>query len=255
MAGMDDFVLCYADDVLVFTKSARVEDHIADLERVFKQLEKNGIKIKASKLKLGLKIMPFLGVVITKDGRIPDKEKTAAMDKLEYPKTLKELRSVLGMFAYYRRFIAKFSEIAAPLYGQTKKSVRNSRDSKGIILTKESKTAFDFLKQAITKEPIMLHYPDWDVPFEIHTDASSNAVAAILCQNIKGQERVLMYASKTLLQNEQKYHIYEKEALAVVWAAEVFRKYIRNRRTIVKTDCAALQWLKTRMKTLGSYAG
>ena len=152
MAGMNDFVLCYADDVLVFTKSPRVEDHIADLERVFKQLEKNGIKIKASKLKLGLKFMPFLGVVITKEGMIPDKEKTAAIDKLEYPKTLKELRSVLGMFAYYRRFIAKFSEIAAPLYEQTKKSVRNPRNGKGIVLTEESKAAFDFLKKTITRE-------------------------------------------------------------------------------------------------------
>ena len=66
MAGMDDFVLCYADDVLVFTKSSNVDDHIADLEKVFKQLEQNGIKIKASKLKLGLKLMPFLGVVITR---------------------------------------------------------------------------------------------------------------------------------------------------------------------------------------------
>ena len=75
-------------------------------------------------------------------------------------------------------------------------------------------------------------------------------MAAILCQVIKGQERVLMYASKTLLPTEQKYHIYEKEALAVVWAAEVFRKYIRNRRTIVKTHCAALQWLKTRNEVL-----
>ena len=32
----------------------------------------------------------------------------------------------------------------------------------------------------------------------------------------------------------------------MVWAVEIFKKYIRNRRTIVKTDCAALQWLKTR---------
>ncbi len=89
----------------------------------------------------------------------------------------------------------------------------------------------------------MLHYPDWEVPFEIHT---SKAVAAILCQRIKGQQRVLMYASKTLSPAELKYHIYEKEALAVVWAAEVFRKYIRNKRTVVRTDCAALQWLKSR---------
>jgi len=71
-------VLCYADDVLVFTKSPKVEDHIRDIEKVFTQLDANGIKIKASKLKLGLKLMPFLGVVITKDGMIPDKEKTAA---------------------------------------------------------------------------------------------------------------------------------------------------------------------------------
>ena len=88
--------------------------------------------------------------------------------------------------------------------------MRNPKDSKGIVLTKESQRSFDFLTRAITKEPVMLHYPDWDVPFEIHTDASGKAVAAILCQKIKGQERVLMYASKTLLPNEMKYHIYEK---------------------------------------------
>src|SRR3954469_3819134 len=100
---------------------------------------------------------------------VPNKEKTAAIDKLEYPKTLKELRSVLGMFAYYRRFIARFSEIAAPLYEQTKKNVKNPKDSKGIILTEESKRAFEIIKKAITSEPIVLHYPDWDTPFEIHT--------------------------------------------------------------------------------------
>ena len=47
--------------------------------------------------------------------------------------------------AYYRRFIAKFSEIAAPLYEQTKKSIRNPRNAKGIVLSRESKASFDFL--------------------------------------------------------------------------------------------------------------
>src|SRR4051794_39682031 len=120
------------------------------------------------------------------------------------------------------------------------------KQKKVLIMTEESKAAFNFLKRAITTEPIMLHYPNWDVPFEIHTDASTKAIAAILCQQIDGQERVLMYASKTLLPAEEKYHIYEQEALAVVWAAEIFKKYIRNRRTIVRTDCSALQWLKSR---------
>ena len=74
--------------------------------------------------------MPFLGVVITRIGMISDKEKTAAIDKLDYPTNLKEVRSEIGMFVYSRRFIAKFREIAAPLYEQTKKSMRNPAQCK-----------------------------------------------------------------------------------------------------------------------------
>ena len=52
--------------------------------------------------------------------------------------------------------------------------------------------------------------------------------------------------SKALAADEKKYQIYEQECLAVVWAAELFKKYVRNTKTKVLTDCAALQWLKTR---------
>ena len=125
---------------------------------MFEQLRSHGIKIKASKLKLGCTDMPFLGVVITKEGK-PNPEKTKAITALQYPKTLKQLRSMLGIFAYYRRFIPRFSEIA--LYEQTKKNVQNKRTSQGIVLSQQSKDAFDNLKQVITSEPIVLHYPDW----------------------------------------------------------------------------------------------
>jgi hypothetical protein len=240
-------VLCYADDCLIYTKSDNVDDHIADIRKVFKQLDDYGIKLKASKLILGRKSMPFLGIIITEDGMTPNPEKVKAVRNLQPPKTLKQLRSVLGIFAYYRRFIPAFSKRAAPLYEQTKKNVQNKRDRGGRIeLTVESLKAFEDLKQIITEAPIVLHFPDWEHPFEIHTDASTEAVAAILCQRIDGQERVIMYASKTLSQIQQRYQVYELECLAVVWAAELFAKYIRNRTTKVLTDCAALQWLKTR---------
>ena len=60
-----------------------------------------------------------------------------------------------------------------------------------------------------------------------------------------------MYASRSLNENERKYQSYEQECLAVVWAAEIFRQYIGRKKTIVKTDCAALQWL-TQTKTHGA---
>jgi len=67
-------------------------------------------------------------------------------------------------------------------------------------------------KKIITSEPIMLYFPDWDQPFEIHCDASKQAVAAILNQRIDGRERVIMYASRTLNPSERKYQIYERNA-------------------------------------------
>ena len=77
---------------------------------------------------------------------------------------------------------------------------------------------------------------------------TTQAVAAILNQRIDGQEKVVMYASRTLTECEKKYQIYELECLAVVWACELFKQYIRTQKTIVKTDCSALQWLKTRQE-------
>ena len=92
-----------------------------------------GIKIKASKIVLGGKSMPFLGIVVPEDGMTPNPEKVKAVKELQPPKTLKQLRSTLGIFAYYRKFIPNFSKVAAPLYEQTKKYVQNKRDRTGRI--------------------------------------------------------------------------------------------------------------------------
>jgi len=54
-----DCVLCYADDLLVYTKSDSVDDHIRDVRKVVARLEEHGIMIKASKLKLADRC-PFL---------------------------------------------------------------------------------------------------------------------------------------------------------------------------------------------------
>jgi hypothetical protein len=240
-------VLCYADDCLVYTKEETVDEHIRDVGLVLDRLQIYGVKVKASKIKLGVKHLGHLGVILHENGVTPNKEKTKAITDLPLPRTLRQLRRTLGIFAYYRKFIPRFSEIAAPLYEQTKKGVVNPKASgKSIILTEESKVAFDKLKETITTTPVMLFFPDWELPFEIHCDASKEAVAAVLYQIVDGKERVIMYASRTLNVLERKYQTYEQECLAVVWAVELFRQYIRNQRTIVRTDCSALQWLKTR---------
>ena len=57
--------------------------------------------------------------------------------------------------------------------------------------------AFQFLKAQLTQPPI-LAYPDHSRPFELHTDASSKGLGAVLYQEREGRHHVIAYASRSL---------------------------------------------------------
>jgi hypothetical protein len=186
-------------------------------------------------------------MIASVDGVKPNPAKVAVIAEMKPPKTIGQLRRVCGQFAYYRKFIKDFASIAAPLYAATGKNKQHKRDSShSIIFDAAQLKAFETLKKAITESPVVLAYPAWDKPFEIHTDASGEGIGAVLCQIIDGKEHVIMYASRVLSEAERKYHSYEAEALAVVWATELFRHYVYGKKFIIRTDCRSLQWLKTR---------
>jgi hypothetical protein len=229
----------------VFTKHSSVDVHIAHLQKVFDVLRRNGVTVKGSKVHLGVKQLPFLGQIIDRDGYKPDPAKIKAVIELEPPKNVEQMRRVMGLFSYYRRYIQGFAQIAAPLYLLTGKNAQNKRDNKRRILMDAAQlNAFSTLKKKLTTEPIFLAFPDWSSPFEVHCDGSKIGIAAVLTQIVRGQERVLMYASKSLTNSELHYLPYEQESLAMVWSMEVFRHYLAGRPFIVRTDCQALQWLK-----------
>ena len=240
-----DVCLVYADDCLIYTKFPSVDEHIKHLNQVFARLRANGVNIKGSKVKLGVKELPFLGQIINKHGYRPDPNKIKAVIELQPPSNVHQLRRVLGLFAYYRKYIPNFAEIASPLYSLTGKNVQAKRDSqRRIHLNGEQSKAFETLKQKLTTEPVFLAYPRWDCPFEIHCDSSKLGIAAVLTQIVDKQERVLMYASRALNDAEQRYIPYEQESLAMVWSIDLFKHYLRDKPFIVRSDCQALQWLK-----------
>ena len=45
-----------------------------------------------------------------------DPEKVAAVSKMKTPRTIKELRAILRLVGFYRRFIQNFGKTAEPLY-------------------------------------------------------------------------------------------------------------------------------------------
>ena len=79
---------------------------------------------KFSKCEFWLTKVRFLGHVVSASGVPVDPEKVEAVMSWERPKSVFEIRSVLGLAGYYRRFIENFSRIAAPMTRLTQNEVK-----------------------------------------------------------------------------------------------------------------------------------
>ena len=105
----------YLDDILVYGRTFK--EHVDNLRLVLKRLLARGIKLRAGKCVFAKSEVRYLGRIITKDGYKPDPKDTAALEKFkDSPKTVGELRSLLGFFGYYRGYVKDFSKKMKPLY-------------------------------------------------------------------------------------------------------------------------------------------
>ena len=137
-----------------------------------------------------------------------------------------ELRSLLGLVGYFRRAISNFSQITKPLCDILKNSDLTSRSKQLIIWTEEHQSSLDNLLIHVTSRPV-LAFPDFELPFVLHTDASAKSLGRALYQIQENQLHVVGYGSRTLVAAESKYHISKLEFLAIKWViCKRFRDYL-----------------------------
>ena len=119
--------------------------------------------------------------------------------------------------------------------------------------TDECSKAFDTLKTALTTAPI-LGYPTPNSKFVLDTDASDKATGAVLSQIQNGQEIVIAYHSKSLNKHEQNYCVTRKELLAVIHALNTFHHYLYGQPVLLRTDNAAVSWMRNLKRPTGQVA-
>ena len=61
----------------------------------------------------------------------PNMEKVLCIQNCRRPSTKKQVRSLMGLVGYYRKFIPNCSAISAPLTNQTKKVTRKGKMEPG----------------------------------------------------------------------------------------------------------------------------
>ena len=240
LAGLAwNICLYYLDDIIVF--SSTWAEHLERLRAVFERLRRANLKLGAHKCHLAAREVSFLGYRVTPEGLEPEPRLMEAISKLPPPINVAEVRSFLGLVGYYRRFVKRFSDKAAPLNHLLHKDHPWK-------WTRECQEAFQTLKGEIASRPVSA-YPDFSKPFRLYTDASNLGLGAILAQKQDGKEKIICCASRTLNNAETNYSTTKKECLAIVWGVQVFRPFLVATHFEILTDHYALQWLRSMKST------
>ncbi|CAL1401302.1 unnamed protein product [Linum trigynum] len=231
---LDQFVVVYLDDIVVYSKT--LDEHAEHLRQVFQVLRDNELYVKREKCLFEATEVPFLGHIIGGGNLKMDGAKVQAIQEWEPPTKVPELRLFLVLANYYRRFIKGYSNIASSLTDLLKKN-------KAWDWSERCQEAFEALKTAVMKEPVLV-LPNPMLAYEVQTDASDFAIGGVLMQD----GHPIAFEIRKLSETERRYTVQEKEMTAVVHCLRTWRHYLLGSNFVVKTDNVATSYFLTQKK-------
>lgn len=268
-------ILIYIDDLVIFTRTW--EEHLDRLNWVLNEIAKIGLTLDPDKAYIGFKSIDLLGHVVNRFGLATQEKKVKAMMSLPKPENLHDLRSMLGYFGYYRKFVENYAQIVEPLskllelcgpknVPKEARTASVSKDSyKRIVIAKhwgeEQDRAFESIKQALSNATLLSHaYLNDDVRFVLYVDASKIGFGAALhavIPNLKlpkklrssskhhenESERPVAFLSRVLAKGERTYWPTELELCALVWSLKQIEETVGHRKLLIYTDHQSLVWL------------
>lgn len=111
------FSFFYLDDILIFKNSR--DEHVMHVKKVLDALRKEHLILKMLKCEFGKTSLVYLGHIVGGGEMKIDPSKVYVIVNWPKPNTATKVRSFLGATHYWRKFIAIFSSIAAPLHALT----------------------------------------------------------------------------------------------------------------------------------------
>lgn len=224
--------MAYLDDVLI--PSASIAEGIQRLKCVLELFRTAGLTLRLNKCNFLQENIEYLGHEISSAGIRPGIGKIRAVSEFPRPNSVHDVRRFLGLASYFRKFIEGFATIARPVSSLTKKDITFGWGD-------HQETAFTTLKTKLVERPVLAIY-NRDASTEVHCDASQIGLGSILLQRQEDNTlKPIQYYSRTTTLEEQKYHSYELETLAVVDALKKFRIYLIGIKFKVVTDCNSLR--------------
>lgn len=238
LEGVDNIIV-YIDDILIFADS--LEELRLSTAKVLKILRDNKLTLNVAKCEYERTHLKFLGHELDGDGFHVDEAKIKDIRKFRQPTTISELRSFLGLASFLSAYIKNFADITSPLWAVS--------SAKTWVWGAEQAKAFDDVKERITNCTTTLGYFSENDRTILYTDASPNALGAVLVQQKENEPpRIISFASKALTPTERKYAQNQREALSAVWAVEHFAFFLLGRHFTLRTDAEGVAFILKRTR-------
>jgi hypothetical protein len=162
--------------------------------------------------------------VLSREGIKPQTKKVEAIQAFKPPTTVKQVRSLLGFLNYYKNFIPRRSELLAPITNLTKKKTK-------FLWSDECETNLRIIKDYMCRS-VVLSFPDFSIPFEIYTDASTVQVGSVIQQ----RGRPIAFYSRKLMGAQTRYTVTELELLSIVETLQEYRTILLGHDILIYTD-------------------
>lgn len=227
----------YLDDVMI--GGTTQSEHDQNLKRwnlkFLEAAKEANLTLNMAKCAFGLQKINFIGHILENGQKRPDPDRMLPLLKFPTPINGKELKRLLGFFAYNAKWISNYSDKVQPLLSAQAQS--------SFPLQQEVITTIAKLKEEIGKAALAV--PDVGEQLLMETDASGTAVGSFLSQN----GRPVAYFSRTLSSSEQKFAAIEREAMCIVESFRKWSHFLYTNRCLVKTDQKCVAFLFSKQKS------
>lgn len=231
--------IVYIDDVLLFADN--LEELHKTVAQVLEILRANNLTLNSDKCEYDKTKITFLGHELDQDGFHIEEAKVGAIRKFRRPTTSSELRSFLGLASFVSPYIRNFANISNPLWSLA--------GSKAWLWGERQEESFKLIKEEIIRCTVSLGYFSEHEDTVLYTDASPNALGAVLIQESAGKNpRIISFASKALTETEKRYAQNQREALGAVWAVEHFSYFLLGRHFTLRTDAKGVTFIFNRSR-------
>ena len=242
-SDFDEWIIPIFDNLLVLAYD--YTDLYGKLERVFDRCIERNLFLKFSKSYFGFSEAKFFGYLCKQGTYELTDERKQAINDIPFPTSMRKMQSFLGAIIFFKNFIPNFATLTAALYEMTTEAF----DWKNRASWVKDYEAIFMQVKLILQSPSVLHYPDYDLPWLLRTDASDvgcGGCVFMIKQSTDGTQLLLplCFVSKKFSHAALNWDTIKKEAFSIFYTVLKHEYYLRCKKFIVETDHNNLIWME-----------